>query len=193
MQPENRSSVRTSHLSRGGRSWVSWQRNEKVWGWEDITAALNIWTTVKQDSVHGPKGRTRTDGVEVTDFSWKQERSVHNFIQVMADGRGGHLGLPSKSLMITSGNTEVTLFRRQLDYLVTQTPSDFLIWEFARNRPITLRATKENTPSGTSIEGGNTLNLKSEKENSCFLPGVPSSKLLSFIYLDKTFWSWGEK
>lgn len=100
MQPENRSGVRTSHLSRGGRSWVSWQRNEKVWGWEDITAALNIWRTVKQDSVHGPKGRTRTDGVEVTDFSWKQERSAHNFIQVMADGRGGHLGLPSKSLMI---------------------------------------------------------------------------------------------
>lgn len=46
------------------------------------------------------EGKTRIDGVEVTDFSWIWERIFHYFIDVTVDGRGGYLWFTSKSWKI---------------------------------------------------------------------------------------------
>ena len=105
MQFENKS----SHLRKRRRNWGAWQGNKKVWEQQDITAASNIKTAIKHNSVHDPQGRTKTDGVESTDLSQKWERIFWDFTQVMVDHRGSHLEFLWRSLLLD--NTQVTVFK----------------------------------------------------------------------------------
>lgn len=114
-------------------------------------------TTTKEDSVH--------NGAEDTILAANEKRfsMISHELQQMTQG---HLELPSISWK-TIFMRHVTLFQRELDYMITKIPSNFLTLEFAKNHYLTLQCTKEKSYgplSETAIKARNALSFNNEKE-----------------------------